>query len=269
MTPVVKQRAFGKTGLDVPVVGLGTWRVFDVDAAGEARAADVVRAALACGVRFFDSSPMYGRAEAVLGRALGDRREEALVASKIWTPSASEARAQLDDQLRFYGGLVDVEQIHNLVGWEERLPWLEEERAAGRIGLIGATHMRTPAFAELERVMGTGRIQAIQIPYNPREREVERRILPLAQELGLGVIAMRPLGGDGSVIAPPPPGELERLEVETWAQALLRWALADERVHVVIPATSNPDHVRANAVAGERPRLDPDLREAIGRLATK
>jgi aryl-alcohol dehydrogenase-like predicted oxidoreductase len=264
----MEQRAFGRTGLEVPAVGLGTWRVFDVGPSGEARAGEVVGAALACGMRFFDSSPMYGRAEAVLGRALGERREEAIVASKIWTPSASEAQGQLDDQLGFFGGLVDVEQIHNLVGWEERLPWLEEARAAGRIGLIGATHLRTPAFAELERVMRTGRIQAIQIPYNPREREVEQRILPLAEELGLGVIAMRPLGGNGSVIAPPPARELERLEVETWAEALLRWALADERIHVVIPATSNPDHVRDNAVAGERPRLEPELREAIGRLAT-
>jgi aryl-alcohol dehydrogenase-like predicted oxidoreductase len=264
----MEQRAFGRTGLEVPAVGLGTWRVFDVRPSGEARAGEVVGAALACGMRFFDSSPMYGRAEAVLGRALGERRQEAIVASKIWTPSASEANSQLDDQLGFFGGRVDVEQIHNLVGWEERLPWLEQVRAAGRIGLIGATHMRAQAFAELERVMRTGRIQAIQIPYNPREREVERRILPLAQELGLGVIAMRPLGGEGSVIAPPPARELERLEVDTWAEALLRWGLADERIHVVIPATSNPDHVRDNAVAGERRRLEPDLREAIGRLAT-
>ena len=128
--------------------------------------------------------------------------------------------------------------------------------------------MRTPAFAELERVMRTGRIQAIQVPYNPREREVERRILPLAQELGLGVIAMRPLGGEGSVIPPPPARELERLGVATWAEALLRWALADERVHVVIPATSNPAHLRENARAGDRPWLEPELRERVGRLAT-
>lgn len=267
MTPAMEQRAFGETGWQVPVVGLGTWQVFDVDPSGEPRAAEVVDGALAAGVRLFDSSPMYGRAEAVLGRALGERRDGALVASKIWTPSAEEARDQLDDQLGYFGGRVDLEQIHNLVGWEERLPWLEREREAGRIGLIGATHMRAHAFPELERVMRTGRIQAIQVPYNPREREVERRILPLAQELGLGVIAMRPLGGEDSVIPPPPARELEQLGIASWAEALLRWALSDERIHVVIPATSNPAHLLENVRAGERPRLDPDLRERVGRLA--
>lgn len=267
MTPAMEQRAFGRTGWRVPVIGLGTWQVFDVGPSGEPRAAEVVDGALAGGARLFDSSPMYGRAEAVLGRALGARRDGVLVASKIWTPSSDEARRQLDDQLRYFGGRVDLEQIHNLVGWEERLPWLEREREAGRIGLIGATHMRTPAFVELERVMRTGRIHAIQVPYNPREREVERRLLPLAQELGLGVIAMRPLGGEGSVIPPPSARELEQLGVASWAEALLRWALSDERIHVVIPATSNPAHVRENVRAGERPPLDPDLRESVGRLA--
>lgn len=268
MTPAMEQRGFGETGWQVPVVGLGTWQVFDVDPSGEPRAAEVVDGALAGGVRLFDSSPMYGRAEAVLGRALGERRDGVLVASKIWTPSAEEARDQLDDQLDYFGGRVDLEQIHNLAGWEERLPWLEHEREAARIGLIGATHMRTPAFPELERVMRTGRIQAIQVPYNPREREVEQRILPLAQELGLGVIAMRPLGGEGSVIPPPPARELEQLGLASWAEALLRWALTDERIHVVIPATSNPAHLLENLRAGEQPRLDPDLREQVGRLAS-
>jgi aryl-alcohol dehydrogenase-like predicted oxidoreductase len=268
MTPSVERRAFGETGWEVPVIGLGTWRVFDIEPSGEPRAAEVVDAALAAGVRLFDSSPMYGRAEAVLGRALGKRRGSALVASKIWTPSASEARDQLDDQLHYFDGRVDLEQIHNLVGWEERLPWLEREREAGRIGLIGATHMRTSAYAELEQVMRTGRIQAIQVPYNPREREVEQRILPLAQELGLGVIAMRPLGGEGSVIPPPPARELEQLGIASWAEALLSWALSDERIHLVIPATSDPAHLGENVQAGERPRLDPELRERVGRLAT-
>jgi aryl-alcohol dehydrogenase-like predicted oxidoreductase len=191
----VERRRFGRTGWEVPVVGLGTWQTFDLDPGEEGIARDVVDAVLQEGTRFFDSSPMYGRAEAVLGRALRDRRDEAILATKIWTSSAAEARRQFADQLEFFGGRVDLEQIHNLVDWRRQLDWLEQARDAGRIAAIGATHYAASAFRELEEVMRTGRIDAIQVPYNRVEHEAAERILPLAAELDLGVIAMRPLGG--------------------------------------------------------------------------
>src|SRR5579862_3227203 len=146
-------RRFGRTELQVPVVGLGTWQTFDIDRSQERRAREVIEAVWEGGTRFFDSSPMYGRAEGVLGRALASRRAEALVATKIWTSSMAEARSQFADQLEFYGGRIDLEQVHNLVAWREHLDWMEDERAAGRIGFIGATHYSPGAFDELEQVM--------------------------------------------------------------------------------------------------------------------
>jgi aryl-alcohol dehydrogenase-like predicted oxidoreductase len=264
----MQHRAFGESGIDLPVIGLGTWKVFDVPPDRERAAADVVEAAFADGCRVVDSSPMYGRAEAVLGRALAGHRAEAFVATKIWTDSAAEAREQYDAQRGFFGGRIELEQVHNLVAWREHLSWLEAERDAGRIGLLGATHYRAAAFAELEEVMRTGRIQAVQIPYNPLERECEQRILPLAEELGLGVIVMRPLGGEGALMPGPDPRELEPLGGITWAQALLAWALADPRVHVLIPATSDPGHAHENAAAAEI-ELDPEQRELVARLALR
>ncbi len=246
----MERRRFGRTELHVPVIGLGTWQTFDVGPAQEGRAREVVEAVWEGGTRFFDSSPMYGRAEGVLGRALGELRADALLATKIWTSSVPEGRGQFANQLEFFGGRVELEQVHNLVQWRAHLDWMEEEREAGRITFLGATHYAASAFDELEQVMRTGRIDAIQIPYNPLEREAERRILPLAAELDLGVIAMRPLGG----------GSLTR---RLGAGELLKWTLADERIHVAIPATSSVAHARANTAAGEAPWPSPDERRRL------
>lgn len=256
--------------MSVPVVGLGTWSVFDLPADGVHVARDVVTAAFELGTRLVDSSPMYGRAEGVLGAALGHRRPDSLVATKIWSSTVQGGRRQFERQLGFYQGHVEVEQLHNLVAWEEHIEWMEKERDAGRIGLIGATHYASDAFGELERVMRSGRVQTIQVPLNPVERESERRILPLAEELGLGVIAMRPFAEGGLLRRPPRERELEPLRgfgVRTWAQALLKWCLSNPRVHVAIPATSSVEHAVDNAEAGEPPWLGPQERQLVERLA--
>jgi aryl-alcohol dehydrogenase-like predicted oxidoreductase len=263
----MEPRALGP-GLDVPVVGMGTWSVLDHGPERQANADAVVGAMLDAGCALFDTSPMYGRAEAVLGAALAGRRGEAVVATKIWTSSPREARAQLARQLDWYGGFVDVQQIHNLVAWREHLPWLRSEQEAGRIGLLGATHYAAGALPELADVMRTGGIGMVQIPYNPDERDVEDEILPLATELGLGVLVMRPLGS-GRLGAGPPAAELRPLGVETWAEAVLVWALSDPRVTAVIPATSSVEHARANARAAAHPGFGRDERARVEALWRK
>ncbi len=245
-------------GLNVPVVGLGTWQALvssrDPDA--------VVAAMLDSGARLFDSSPMYGRAEEVLGAALRSRRSEAVVATKIWTHSVQEGREQFARQLSFFGGHVEVEQVHNLVAWREQLDWMAREREAGRIDVLGATHYSPASFGELARVMRSGLIEMVQVPYNPSEREVEREILPLARELGLGVLVMRPLGSGRLGSA----SDLDGLGVETWAEAVLVWALSEPGITAVIPATGDVDHARANARAGAHPGFDEEQRRRVEEL---
>jgi aryl-alcohol dehydrogenase-like predicted oxidoreductase len=260
----MERRRLGRD-LVVPVVGLGTWSVLDVGPDREPEAARVVDTMLDAGCRLFDTSPMYGRAERVLGAALRPRRERAVVATKIWTPSVEEGRAQFRRQLRHFGGRVEVQQVHNLVNWRGHLAWLAEERREGTIGLLGATHYSARALGELETVMRTGRIEMVQVPYNPGQREVEATILPLAAELGLGVLAMRPLGS-GSLGEGPPRSELEPLGVSSWAEAVLVWALSDPRITAVIPATGNPAHAAANARAMSHPGFEPDERRRVEEL---
>jgi diketogulonate reductase-like aldo/keto reductase len=260
----LEKRPLGDGGPELPVVGLGTWRTQNIS--------DVVDAGFSAGARVVDSSPMYGPAEQQLGEAVEGRRDDAFVATKIWTHSADEGRHQAERALRFFGGRVELYQVHNLVAWREQLDLIEALRDEGLVAYTGATHYSPSAYGELADVMRTGRIDAVQVPYNPRERAVERQILPLAADMGIGVVVMRPFGEGGLMWDPPDPRELEPLRefgVETWAQALLKWIFSDERVTVAIPATSKPERMQENARAGEPPFFGPDERALVERLATR
>lgn len=270
----MEHRWLGSTSLEVPVVGMGTWQTLDVRGrADETARTDVVRAAVDSGVTLFDTSPMYGEAERVLGAALhgvGVVREQVLIADKVWTADPAEARRQIDDAMRWYDGRVDIYQVHNLVAWREHLTVLERLRDHGSINVVGATHYAHSAFDELLRVMRSGRIGQIQIPYSVADRVVERTILPAAADLGIGVLVMRPLGEGRLVRQPPSESDLAPLApfgIQTWAQALLKWILSDERVHCVLPATRHCAHARENAAAGELPWFDLEARIYVERLA--
>jgi diketogulonate reductase-like aldo/keto reductase len=213
---------------------------------------------------------MYGDAERVLGGTLGAARSRALVATKIWTPSLDEGRRQARAALGYFAGRVDLYQVHNLVNWRVQLALLEELEAQGVISAIGATHYQASAFDELAAVMKAGRITAIQIPYNPVQREVEKSLLPLAADLDLGVIVMRPFAERALVRRSPPARALQPLAafgVTTWPQALLKWALSDPRCHVAIPATFDLDHLRENALAGAPPWFGAGERAYVAKLA--
>jgi aryl-alcohol dehydrogenase-like predicted oxidoreductase len=232
---------------------------------------------------------MYGDAERVLGETLRGRRERALVATKVWTADDREADQQIASAFCYFEGRVDVYQVHNLVAWPRRVAQLEPLQAAGSVRVIGVTHYSPGAFGELRRAMEDRRVGAIQVPYNPLERDVESVILPAAADLGLGVIVMRSFGQGRlarrrvapEALAPLAPfGVSTRRSAERTVQpalagrvaqrpdqALLKWILSDVRCHVAIPATTSPAHMRTNAAAGEPPWFGPEERAYVARLA--
>jgi aryl-alcohol dehydrogenase-like predicted oxidoreductase len=256
----MQRRQLGRTGIEVPAIGMGTWRTFDTD---DDRSW-LVDEALAAGIDLFDSSPMYGRAEATLAKAISGRREQVLVTTKVWTEDAAEGERQAWRALELFG-TVDVYQVHNLVNLPAQLGLLERLKAEGRVRAVGATHYREAAFEELAAAMRSGRLDMLQLPYNPLRREAEKLLLPLADELGLGVLVMSPLQG-GVLDRHHSEADLRRLGVETWPEAILKWIASDPRVSTVLTATSRPGRAAENAKGGEPPFFDPEQRELVSRL---
>jgi aryl-alcohol dehydrogenase-like predicted oxidoreductase len=242
---------------------MGTWRTFDTS---EDRR-PLVKAALEAGIDLFDSSPMYGRAEAVLAKAIDGQRDRVLIATKVWTNDPDEGRQQAEYALRLYGH-VDVYQVHNLVNVPAQLALLERLKNEGKVRAIGATHYLDSALRDMARLMATGRIEMIQIPYNPLRRGAEGELLPLAESMGLGVFVLSPLQ-DGVLHRRPTREELQELGVETWAQAVLKWVASDKRVSTVLTATSKVKHLRESARAGDPPFFNPEQRELVVRIATR
>jgi len=178
------RRRLGSTSIDVPAIGMGTWRTFDTDE----DSGPLVELAIESGINLFDSSPMYGRAERTLARALEGVRDRVLVATKVWTAAADEGRQQADFALRLFGR-VDIYQVHNLLNVPAQLALLERLKSEGKVGAVGATHYQESAFRDLATLMKTKRLDMVQIPYNPLRRTAERELLPMAEALGIAVTA--------------------------------------------------------------------------------
>jgi aryl-alcohol dehydrogenase-like predicted oxidoreductase len=266
----MQTRPLGGTSLTVGVVGMGTWQTYDVPEAAAVQ--PVTDAALDRGLTFVDTSPMYGAAERILAQTLGRRRPGVVVATKVWAPTLREGREQIRRALEWYGGRIELYQIHNLVAWQEHLPYLEELRAQEKVRAIGITHYSAAALDEMARLVEMGRVQTIQIPYSPVSREAEARLLPLAAQRGLGIIAMSPLERGRLARKTPPARELGFLGdygLATWAQALLNWGLSDPRLSVTIPATGSVPHAVDNCAVGRAGRFDAAARERVARLAAR
>jgi diketogulonate reductase-like aldo/keto reductase len=224
----------------------------------------VLAAFLEAGGRVIDSSPMYGSAQAVIGRGLATLGAPAglFAADKVWT--SSDGPEQIEESRRFWGvPRFDLLQVHNLLSWEEHLPSLFAMKAAGRARYVGISTSEGRRHDLFEEVMRTQPLDFIQVTYNIVDREVESRLLPLARDRGMAVMVNRPFQ-QGALIRrlaretlPDWAGEIG---ATSWAQFILKFILSHPDVTVVIPATSRVDHVRENVAAASGPLPDPAMR---------
>jgi diketogulonate reductase-like aldo/keto reductase len=256
--PKMLARTIPSTGEALPVIGLGTWRGFDVGngAAERAQLTEVLRELFAAGGSVIDSSPMYGRAEAVTGDLLSamGARENAFIATKVWTSGKDAGVTQMRQSMKLLRAeTLDLMQVHNLLDWRAHLATLRAWKAEGRIRYLGVTHYTDSAHDALEAVMRAEQLDFIQINYALDDRAVERRILPLAQERGISVLVNQPFGGGGllrGLLGKPLPDWAGEIGCTAWSQVLLKFVLAHPAVTCAIPGTSRPAHMKENAAAG-------------------
>jgi aryl-alcohol dehydrogenase-like predicted oxidoreductase len=273
-TPMLT-RSIPSTGEALPVIGCGTYIGFDV-APGSAEYAQLPRvldALFEAGGRVVDSSPMYGRAEETAGELLAaeGRRAKAFVATKVWTQGRAEGTRQMERSLRLLRSeRIELMQIHNLLDWRTHLPTLRAWKAEGRIRYIGITHYTASAYADVEAVLRAEPLDFLQINYSLDERDAERRLLPLAAERGVAVIANRPFGGGGllgRLMRKPLPAFAAEIGCTSWAQLLLKFVLSPPAVTCAIPGTRRPEHMRENAQAGTGTLPEPSFwRDKVDRL---
>ncbi|WP_262340558.1 aldo/keto reductase, partial [Bordetella pertussis] len=210
----------------------------------------------AAGGTVLDSSPMYGRAEAVTGRLLAEAglRQRAFVATKVWTSGRAAGLAQMQASLRQLGGeRIDLMQIHNLLDWRTHLPVLREWQAAGRIRYVGISHYTASAYDEVEAVLRAERLDFLQINYALDDRQAAQRLLPLAPDRGVAVLVNRPFGGGGllrRLAGRPLPSWAADIGATSWAQVLLKFVLSHPAVTCAIPGTGRAAHMRDNLAAG-------------------
>ncbi len=224
------------------------------------------------GGKVIDSSPMYGRAEGVVGDLLEEMgaHARAFLATKVWTTGREAGREQMDRSFRLLrADRIDLMQIHNLVDWETHLKTLRAWKEAGRFRYIGITHYTTGAFDEVMSVMRSEPLDFVQIPYSIAVRAAEQELLPLAREKGIAVIANRPFEGGGlfgRVRGRPLPSWAAEFDCDSWAQFFLKFILSHPAVTCVIPGTSDPEHMRDNLGAGRGRLPDTPTREKMAAL---
>ena len=261
------------SGESLPVIGMGTWRTFNVGDDPELLAARtrVLKAFFAAGGGLVDSSPMYGSAADTLGYALRQlgKPKSLFSAEKVWSPAGGTTREQMASLARRWGlKTFDLVQVHNLDDWRQHLPVLRELKASGVIRYLGITTSHGRRHAEFAQVMAATEIDFAQLTYNITHRQAEARLLPLAREKRIAVIANRPYDG-GSLIKglkrreKLPEWAREECGCRTWADFLLKFIVSHPAVNCAIPATTRVAHMNENMAAGQTPLVDEKTRQKM------
>jgi len=268
-------RTIPSSGEKLPVIGLGTWQAFDVDLTADSRRQleEVLSLFVKFGGRVIDSSPMYGRAEAVIGDLTARQRlRDSLVAdfflaTKVWTHGKESGIKSMERSMALLRTKrIDLMQVHNLVDVHTHLATLREWKEQGRIRYVGITHHEAGAFGEMEKLMRSEKLDFVQINYSLMEPEAEQSLLPLARERGIAVLANGPFGaGDlfGKVRSKPLPDWASEFDCRSWAQFFLKWIVAHSAITCAIPATSKPRHLEDNMQGGTGRLPDPKTRRRM------
>ncbi|WP_242588812.1 aldo/keto reductase [Corallococcus macrosporus] len=272
--PRMLTRPIPSSGEALPVIGMGTWQTFDVGGAANERAplAQVLQKFFASGARLIDSSPMYGRSEAVVGDLLKQSGQEKtpFLATKVWTRGKAEGAAQIAASLQKMGhGRMDLMQVHNLLDVDVHLPVLREMKAAKKLRYVGVTHYQRGAFDDLEKHIKGSKLDFVQLPYSLAMRDAEARLLPAAKEHGVAVLVMEPFDKGNlfrKMKGKPLPDWASEFDCTSWAQFFLKFILGHPAVNCPIPATSDPAHLEDNVKAGFGRLPDDKLRARMVKL---
>ena len=264
-------RSIPSSGEKLPVIGLGTWQAFDVNLTADSRRQleEVLSLFVKFGGRVIDSSPMYGRAEEVIGdlTATLGIRDKLFLATKVWTHGKESGVKSMDRSMALLRSKrIDLMQVHNLVDVHTHLATLREWKEQDRIRYVGITHHEAGALGEMEKLMRSEKLDFVQINYSLMEPEAERSLLPLAQERGIAVLANRPFGaGDlfDKVRSKPLPDWASEFDCRSWAQFFLKWIVAHSAITCAIPATSKPRHLEDNMQGGTGRLPDPKTRRRM------
>lgn len=252
------ERIIPSTKKSLPVIGLGTSRVFDIKPTTELLAIrqNILDILLDNGGTLIDTSPMYGKSEEIIGRLIEtyDRKKEIFLATKVWTKGKSEGENQIKESFRkMHTSKIQLIQIHNLLDWETQITTLRRMKESGKIEYIGITHYKADAFPAMEKIISNEPIDFAQFNYSLGEREAENRLLPLCADQGVATIINRPFmraklfrSVKGKVL----PSWCNDYGIGSWGQFFLKYILSNPAVTNIIPATSKPKNMLDNSLAG-------------------